>query len=115
MAERVLTARVAQIPNALTIARFAAIPVFIVLELDADGGKSWPAAIVFADGNTDHMVANCDVLVTRYSTVALVAAALGKQVDCDLAPETLRALAPLQTGGDSARRIAAHCREVLAA
>lgn len=74
-----------------------------------------PRAIVFADGNTDHMVANCDVLVTRYSTVVLVAAALGKEIHCDLAPEVLRALAPLQTGGDSARRIAEQCREVLAA
>lgn len=48
MAERVLTARVAQIPNALTVARFAAIPVFVALEATADGGKSWAAAIVFA-------------------------------------------------------------------
>jgi CDP-diacylglycerol--glycerol-3-phosphate 3-phosphatidyltransferase len=48
MAERAATVRLAQIPNALTIARFAAIPVFIALEAPADGGKSWPAAIVFA-------------------------------------------------------------------
>lgn len=47
MAERVLTARVTQIPNALTVARFAAIPAFIALEATAEGGKSWAAAIVF--------------------------------------------------------------------
>ena len=39
MAERVLPARVAQIPNALTVARFAAIPVFIALEYPAEGGQ----------------------------------------------------------------------------
>ena len=44
MAERVVPLRLAQIPNALTIARFAAIPVFIVLLATADGGHSWPAA-----------------------------------------------------------------------
>jgi CDP-diacylglycerol--glycerol-3-phosphate 3-phosphatidyltransferase len=38
----------AQIPNALTILRLALIPVFVVLVLTADGGHSWPAAIVFA-------------------------------------------------------------------
>ena len=56
MAERVVPLRLAQIPNALTIARFAAIPVFIVLLANADGGHSWPAAIVFAAaGVTDQL------------------------------------------------------------
>jgi len=42
------TARVQQqLPNALTIARLLAIPVFIVLVLSSDGGRSWAAAIVF--------------------------------------------------------------------
>src|SRR5438034_2596146 len=36
------------IPNALTIARLAMIPVFIALLLASDGGHSWAAAIVFA-------------------------------------------------------------------
>ena len=36
-----------QIPNALTLLRFAAIPLFIVLLLDERDGPSWPAAIVF--------------------------------------------------------------------
>jgi CDP-diacylglycerol--glycerol-3-phosphate 3-phosphatidyltransferase len=38
----------AQLPNALTILRFALVPVFIVLLATADGGQSWAAAIVFA-------------------------------------------------------------------
>ena len=48
MAERVVPAPRADTANALTIARFAAIPVFIVLLATADGGHSWPAAILFA-------------------------------------------------------------------
>jgi len=56
MAERVVTVRLARIPNALTVARFAAIPVFIALEVNAEGGKSWAAAIVFAAaGITDQL------------------------------------------------------------
>ena len=35
------------LPNALTIARLAMIPVFIALLLVSDGGHSWAAAIVF--------------------------------------------------------------------
>jgi CDP-diacylglycerol--glycerol-3-phosphate 3-phosphatidyltransferase len=47
VATRAVPAPVAQIPNALTIVRLALIPVFVVLLLSADGGHSWPAAIVF--------------------------------------------------------------------
>ena len=42
-----LTPAVRQIPNALTLLRFAAIPLFIVLLLGEREGPSWPAAIVF--------------------------------------------------------------------
>jgi CDP-diacylglycerol--glycerol-3-phosphate 3-phosphatidyltransferase len=37
----------AHIPNALTVARLVLIPVFVALVLSAEGGHSWPAAIVF--------------------------------------------------------------------
>jgi CDP-diacylglycerol--glycerol-3-phosphate 3-phosphatidyltransferase len=37
----------AKLPNALTIARFALVPVFVVLLAQADGGHSWAAGIVF--------------------------------------------------------------------
>jgi CDP-diacylglycerol--glycerol-3-phosphate 3-phosphatidyltransferase len=37
----------AQLPNALTIARLALIPLFVVLMVDAGEEPSWPAAIVF--------------------------------------------------------------------
>ena len=36
------------LPNALTIARFGLIPVFVVLVLRADEGHSYAAAVVFA-------------------------------------------------------------------
>jgi CDP-diacylglycerol--glycerol-3-phosphate 3-phosphatidyltransferase len=47
MSARALPLPLAHLPNALTIARLALIPVFVVLMLDADEGHSWPAAIVF--------------------------------------------------------------------
>jgi CDP-diacylglycerol--glycerol-3-phosphate 3-phosphatidyltransferase len=36
-----------QIPNALTILRFALVPVFVVLMVQAGDGHSWPAGILF--------------------------------------------------------------------
>jgi CDP-diacylglycerol--glycerol-3-phosphate 3-phosphatidyltransferase len=36
-----------QVPNALTIARFAAIPVFVVFYVSAGDGPAWWAGIVF--------------------------------------------------------------------
>jgi CDP-diacylglycerol--glycerol-3-phosphate 3-phosphatidyltransferase len=45
-----------QLPNALTVARLALIPVFVVLLLQGNGGYSWPAAIVFGiAGVTDQV------------------------------------------------------------
>ena len=48
MASRAVPAPLAQIPNTLTVLRLALIPVFIVLVLQADGERSWAAALVFA-------------------------------------------------------------------
>ena len=45
-----------QLPNALTIARLALIPVFVVLMVQAAAATSWPAAIVFGvAGVTDQV------------------------------------------------------------
>ena len=53
---RTVSAPVRQIPNALTLLRFAAIPVFIWLLLDERSGPSWPAGIVFGlAGLTDQL------------------------------------------------------------
>ena len=74
MAERVIPLRLAQIPNVLTIARFAAIPVFIVLLVTADGGHSWPAAILFAAAaatdQLDGWLARRWHVESRFGTVA---------------------------------------------
>ena len=72
-----------------------------------------PGARVFATGNTNHMIANCDALITRYSSVLLVAAALGKELHSDVPQEHLARLTPLQNGGTSAARIAEVCGRVL--
>jgi CDP-diacylglycerol--glycerol-3-phosphate 3-phosphatidyltransferase len=45
-----------KIPNALTILRFALVPVFVVLMVEATDGHSWPAGVVFAiAGVTDQI------------------------------------------------------------
>jgi CDP-diacylglycerol--glycerol-3-phosphate 3-phosphatidyltransferase len=51
-----VSAPLARVPNALTILRLVLIPVFAALLIPADGGYSWPAAIVFAfAGITDQI------------------------------------------------------------
>jgi CDP-diacylglycerol--glycerol-3-phosphate 3-phosphatidyltransferase len=56
MAARAVPAPLAAIPNLLTIGRLILIPVFVALILSADGGHSWPAAIVFGvAGVTDQI------------------------------------------------------------
>ena len=68
-----------------------------------------PDAMIFSDGNTDHMIANCSVLVTRFSSVVYVATALGKEIHSDIPDEELQRLLPNQNGGRSAENIAAEC------
>src|SRR5207302_3644453 len=56
MSARAVPVPMQQLPNALTVARLALIPVFVVLMLKADGGHSWPAGIVFGvAGVTDQI------------------------------------------------------------
>jgi len=73
----------------------------------------FPEATVFTSGNTNHMIANCDVLITQYSTVVYTGLALGKPCFSYFATDQLKQLVPLQNGGTSGRRIAAVCRQVL--
>lgn len=72
-----------------------------------------PEALHFREGNTDHMIANCQTLLTRYSSVVYVAAALGKEIHSDLAPEDLQRLMPIQNGGRSAANIARACLKLM--
>jgi len=56
MATRAVPAPLAQIPNALTVGRLILIPIFVVVLLTAEGGHSWPAAILFGvAGVTDQI------------------------------------------------------------
>jgi len=56
MAARAVPAPLAQLPNALTVARLGLIPVFVVLMVDAGQNPSWPAGIVFGiAGVTDQI------------------------------------------------------------
>jgi cardiolipin synthase len=51
-----VSAPLAQIPNALTIARLALIPVFVVLMVRAGHNPSWPGGVVFGiAGITDQV------------------------------------------------------------
>ncbi len=77
--------------------------------------KKWaPAgAIIFTEGNTEHMVANCGELITQYSTVVYIGIALGKKVHSYFNVEKLKQLTPVQNGGRSAVNIADICRSYL--
>ena len=56
MATRAVPSPLAQLPNALTVARLLLIPIFVALLVPAEGGESWAAAIVFAvAGVTDQV------------------------------------------------------------
>ncbi len=71
-----------------------------------------PHARVLAEGPTEAMIANADVLVTQYSTTAFVGLALGKEVHSYHAIEELRRLVPVQNRC-AAQNIARVCREVM--
>jgi hypothetical protein len=71
--------------------------------------KYAPGSLVFTSGSTEEMVANCDVLITQYSTVVYVGLALGKECHSYFDIETLRRLLPVQNNGTSAANIAHVC------
>jgi CDP-glycerol glycerophosphotransferase (TagB/SpsB family) len=71
--------------------------------------KYAPNSIIFSEGNTNHMIANCDALVTKYSSVLLVALALGKPVYTDIDEDLLQKLKPIQNNGKSSKNIANIC------
>ncbi len=71
-----------------------------------------PDARVFTTGSAEEMVANCDVLLCKYSSLAYVGVALGKEVHSFFPDEELRRLLPLQHGR-AASNIAAVARALL--
>ncbi len=71
-----------------------------------------PEALVFATGSAEEMIANCDVLITRFSSTAFVCVALGKETYSDFDIDELRRLMPLQNDS-AALNIANVCRRIL--
>lgn len=68
--------------------------------------KYAPGSLIFHEGNTNHMIANCDVLITKYSSVVYIGMALGKEVHSYFKMEELKKLTPIQNNGTSDERIA---------
>jgi hypothetical protein len=96
-------------------------PLLFKLHPNEDGRRSsaeirarFPEALIFGEGHTGHMVANCSVLITQYSSVVYLGLALDKECHSFFDLDQLRRLAPLQNGGQSARNIADVCRSLLA-
>src|SRR5882724_2757390 len=76
--------------------------------------RTWaPNARIFAEGPTEQMVANCDVLITQFSSVVFVGLALGKEVHSHFPLEELKRLMPVQNRS-AAKNIARECRRLLA-
>ena len=76
--------------------------------------EKWaPEALVFADRPIEPFVANCEVLITRFSSVVYLGIALGKEVYSEFPISKLKSMCPLQNGGRSAESIAAVCEDVL--
>ncbi len=68
--------------------------------------KYAPGALVFSDGNTNHIIANCDALITKYSSTVYAGIALGKEVHSYYDIDELKKLMPIQNNGTSAEKIA---------
>jgi hypothetical protein len=89
-------------------------PNEIVKKRTAEVKKYLPDALVYHGVSIDPMIANCDVLVTRFSSTIFPALALGKEVFCNIEVEEIKKLTPMQNGGTSAKAIAEVARELLA-
>jgi hypothetical protein len=75
--------------------------------------QAFPDALIYQQGNTNHMIANCDVLITQYSSVVYIGLALEKEVHSYFDLESLQKLTPIQNGGTSAKNIADVCSYLL--
>ena len=68
--------------------------------------KYAPGSLIFQNEDIDPMLANCDVLITKFSSVAFIGLALGKEVYSAFGTEYLKNLLPIQNKGNSALKIA---------
>jgi len=69
--------------------------------------------MVFTSGNTHEMIANCEELITQYSTVVYTGISLGKKVHSWFDVERLKQMAPIQNNGTSAKHIAVFCSALI--
>jgi len=75
--------------------------------------KYAPKALIYTTGNVHEMIANCDILITKYSSCVYTGIALNKTVFSDFDINELKKLAPLQNGGTSALNIANICKQLI--
>jgi hypothetical protein len=75
--------------------------------------KYAPGALVYTNVDINPLIANCDVLITVYSSVVFIGMALGKEVYSDFSMDLLKKLTPIQNNGTSAGEIAGITREYL--
>ena len=71
-----------------------------------------PGALVYTSGSAEEMIANCNTLITQYSSTVYVGIALGKTVYSNFPIEQLKKLLPLQNNS-AAKNIAEVCRELI--
>ena len=88
-------------------------PNEIVKKRTAEVKKYLPEALVYHGVSIDPMIANCEVLVTRFSSTIFPALALGKEVHCEIDLTDIKRLFPIQNSGTSAKLIAEFARELL--
>ena len=72
-----------------------------------------PGSLIYQNVNIESMIANCDVLITRFSSVVYIGLALGKQVYSDFDLNELKKLLPIQNRGTSALNIANIAKKIL--
>ncbi|MCC6747839.1 MAG: hypothetical protein IT371_09295 [Deltaproteobacteria bacterium] len=71
-----------------------------------------PGALVYTSGVAEHMIANCEALITQYSSTVFVGMTLGKECHSYFDLDDVRRLMPVQHRS-AARKIANVCRELL--
>jgi hypothetical protein len=62
--------------------------------------------LIYTDGPTDAMIANCSELITQFSTVVYVGIVLGKKVHSYFDLDLLHSQVPVQNGGTTSKNIA---------
>jgi len=109
--------RVAFIRRAVTIAAgrpmiFKFHPSENFARASAEVQQHAPGSLIFTRGSAEEMIANCDVLITRFSSTVFVGLALGKETYSDFPMQEMRRLLPVQNNA-AAQNIAAVCRQVI--